>query len=103
LVTADAESDAAADSGTVADVVTRAGTAVSRNLAGSMLHADSADAVTDAGTDDRTDRVAERFTECARFSNAVTNGIAYTDAAPVRSRVTVSVTIPASDPDTARR
>lgn len=85
LVPADAQSQAVTGSASVAD--SRAGTTVGRNVAGSVLHADSADAVADANPVYRTDGVTERVTGCARCSNAVTNGVAYTDAAAIRTSV----------------
>jgi len=71
---ADSESIAVTDSGTNADAEPRAGTARGRDLAGAVLHADSADTVSDAGAIDYTERRSRRL----RFSGAAADGFANT-------------------------
>jgi hypothetical protein len=75
LVPADAQSQAVTGSASVAD--SRAGTTVGRNVAGSVLHADSADAVTDANPVACTERSSKPFA----------NGIAYADAVAISTPV----------------
>ena len=72
---ADAESVAFTDSGTNCDAEPGARTARSRDLAGTVLYADSADTISDADPID----YAERRAGCIRFSGAVANGFAHTN------------------------
>ena len=80
---ADAESVAFTDSGTDSGAHTRAGTTRGGDLAGTMLYADSTDAVADAGSIGRTKRCAE----CARFSGPAADWIAYTDAVAIHNAI----------------
>ena len=76
-----------------------AGTAGRRSSTGSVLHADSADAVANAGADDRTERTAHRIAErSAGFAwfaraRAAAGGIAHADPAAIRTSVAHAVTI----------
>ncbi len=73
--------------GSHADCKSGSRTADSRSAPGSVLHADSADAVANAGTDNQSERSADRATE------PIADGIADTDAIAIGTSVVNAIAV----------